>query len=228
MSEEDTVIAIDDVHFGYGEGGFQLNIPTLSIHRKEHIACTGPSGSGKTTLVNLMAGILLPQRGVVKLGAQEMSALPDSRRRAERISRIGMVFQEFELLDYLSAMENILLPFHIAGVLKLDEAVIARAKRLAAATGIAHVLKQPPGRLSQGERQRVALCRALVTEPEIVMCDEPTGNLDPDTAKLILDLVFQQVREKQATLFMVTHNHAILDRFERVIDMRDLTTRAAS
>lgn len=221
MTDEPMVL-LESVRFAYpGPTGFSLFVPRLSIGRGERVACIGPSGTGKTTLINLIAGILPPHEGRVEVDGREISSLDESQRRLMRIERIGMVFQEFELLEYLSAEDNVLLPFHVSGRLRLTSSVRARAKALGTATGIRHVLRRRPGRLSQGERQRVAICRALVTQPSLILCDEPTGNLDPVTANSTLDLLFGQVAEHDATLLMVTHNHSILARFDRVIDVSE-------
>lgn len=217
------MVAMEGVRFAYpGRDGFELVINDLVIARGERIACIGPSGIGKTTLVNLIAGILIPTEGSVRVDGETVSQLSDDARRHLRISTIGMVFQEFELLEYLSALDNILLPFHVSNGLKLDSGVRSRADQIASATGISHVLHRRPRRLSQGERQRVAICRALVTNPALILCDEPTGNLDPATANASLDLLFDQVARCDATMLMVTHNHAILDRFDRVIDLGEM------
>lgn len=227
------MVAIDRVRFEYGRSSgrsdeatvrreFALAIDELRIAKGERVACIGPSGTGKTTLVNLIAGILTPGSGSVTVDAAEVSALSDAERRRFRISHIGLVFQEFELLEYLSALENILLPYHVTPHLTLGPEVADRARALADSMGIGHTLSRPPRGLSQGERQRVAICRALVTQPALLMCDEPTGNLDPATAATTLDLLFERVRDGDATLLMVTHNHGILDRFDRVIDICEL------
>ena len=218
----DVVIHIEGLRFAYGEGGFALAVDELSIAAGDQVACIGPSGTGKTTLIHLIAGIEVPDAGTITLDGTEISRLSDEERRAQRIRKIGMVFQRFELLDYLDGLDNILLPFLISAHLELDEAARAQALELARATQIEDILQRRPQRLSQGERQRVALCRALVTRPKVVICDEPTGNLDPDTAGVIVDLMFEQVQARAATLLMVTHDHGLLDRFERVVDMREL------
>jgi putative ABC transport system ATP-binding protein len=214
------------VAFSYGAGAFSLRVDELVIGAGEHTAFIGPSGCGKTTLINLMAGILVAQAGEVQIGGEVVSSLGDGARRALRIRRIGMMFQEFELLDYLSGMENILLSYYVGG-LRLTGDVRARAGELATACGISHVLDRKPRKLSQGERQRVALCRALVAEPDLVICDEPTGNLDPDSSEAAMDLLLEQVTARGATLVVVTHNHGVLGRFDRVVDMRSLLARAA-
>jgi len=214
-------IELEHIRFSFPGGAFGLSVEALRIEPGERIACIGASGTGKTTLVNLISGILLPSAGSVRLGEHDLTAMGESSRRALRIAEIGMVFQEFELLPYLSALENILLPYHVSRM-PLDRAARDRAGALAEAAGISHTLSRRPRRLSQGERQRVAICRALVASPGVIICDEPTGNLDPNTSKAVLDLLFDQVREHAATLLMVTHNHAILDRFDRVIDIEQL------
>ena len=216
------MFALAGVRYAYGAGGFQLAVDELAVGRGERVACVGPSGSGKTTLVDLIAGIRVPDAGTVHLAGERLSTLSDDARRVRRITTVGMVFQEFELLDYLSALDNVLLPYHLSRELELSDAVRERALELARETGIAHVLARRPRRLSQGERQRVAVCRALVTEPTLLLCDEATGNLDPETAKATLDLLLEQAATRRASVFLVTHDHGILDRFDRVVDMREL------
>ena len=216
------IVSLSQVDFTYAPGAFALSIDELEIAAGERVACIGPSGTGKTTLIHLIAGIEVPARGSVMLDGKRVSALSDGDRRALRIDTIGMMFQRFELLEYLGGLDNILLPFRISAHLTLDAEARAYAVELAAAMGIEHCLARRPQRMSQGERQRVALCRALVTRPKLVICDEPTGNLDPDTAALALDLLFEQVRVRGATLLVVTHDHGVLSRFGRIIDMREL------
>ncbi len=219
------MIELQSVRFEYGGapanagGTFVLDVGTLTVGAGERAACIGPSGSGKTTLVNLVAGILVPSRGIVRVNSVEVSALSDAERRAVRLRDIGMVFQEFELLDHMSAMDNILLPYIIAGKSRAGDTAAAAAD-LAESLGIGHVLRRKPRRLSHGERQRVGICRALITRPRLLLCDEPTGNLDPDATAATLDLLLSQASERGATVVMVTHNHHLLDRFDQVIDMR--------
>ena len=215
------MININDLTFHYGEGDFLLRIPALAITAGEHVAVVGPSGSGKTTLLNLIAGIAIPQSGHVFTNETEISSLPDSKRRNFRIANIGLVFQEFELLDYLTVLDNILIPYRINSTLRLDSNVRSRAKTLAASVGIADKLGRHPGKLSQGERQRVAVCRALLVQPELLLADEPTGNLDPLNKNRVLDILIEYADRVNATLVTVTHDHEILDRFRRVIDFHE-------
>lgn len=216
-----------DVSFAYarsaGTRPFRLDVAELRLQPGEAAAVIGPSGSGKTTLVHLCAGILVPERGEVTVGGVRLDALTDAERRQERARQVGLVFQEFELLDYLSALENILVPLRVRGATREElRAGEARASELARAVGIADLLGRPPAQLSQGERQRVAIARALVTEPALVLCDEPTGNLDPDAASGAVDLLLSEARARGAALMMVTHDHSLLDRFDRVLDVTSL------
>jgi putative ABC transport system ATP-binding protein len=204
---------------GTSSGGeFSLSLAELAISSGEAVAITGPSGSGKTTLLNIIAGILRPDSGSLVVGDTELTAIDDSAARNFRASRIGLIFQEFELLEYLSVRDNILLPYRINRYLKLSAATRSRAEQLAERMGIADKLSRFPEQLSQGERQRVAVCRALITEPELLLADEPTGNLDPENKTKVIDMLLELAREKNTTLVMVTHDHDLVTRFDRVID----------
>ena len=151
----------------------------------------------------------------------EVSSLGDSERRDFRITNVGFVFQDFELLDYLNVLDNILHPYRITRALELDKEVKERARLLAETMGIGDKLKRFANDLSQGEKQRAAICRALLPHPKVILADEATGNLDPDNKTLILDLLFDTVREHDATLLGVTHDHELLKRFDRVVDFKD-------
>ena len=215
------MIELEDLEFRYGEGDFRLRIRELTVERGSRVAVVGPSGSGKTTFLHLVAGISLPRAGRVVTGGTELSALDDAARRAFRIRNIGLVFQEFELLEYLNVVDNILLPYRIDPVLRLDPGVRERAGRLAERVGIGDKLGRFANRLSQGEKQRVAVCRALLAEPELLLADEPTGNLDPANKGRVLDILVDHAEESGATLVLVTHDRDLLERFQRVIDFRE-------
>jgi putative ABC transport system ATP-binding protein len=215
------MIELRDVRFDYLQGEFTLGVHRLEIGRGERVALAGPSGSGKTTLLHLIAGIAVPDAGRVRtLEVADLAALDDAARRDFRIRNIGLVFQEFELLGYLSVLDNVLLPYRISESLRLDAAVRRRAEVLVDEVGLGDKLTRLPSRLSHGERQRVALCRALVTQPQLVLADEPTGNLDPGSRDRVLELLFSDAEARGATLVTVTHDHELLPRFERVIDSR--------
>jgi putative ABC transport system ATP-binding protein len=222
------MISIQNLQFHYPNSEFTLTVPELVVSSGEEIAIVGPSGSGKTTLLNLLAGILTPGHGKVLVNEVAVNDLDDSARRDFRISNIGFVFQDFELLDYLSILDNILHPYRITGALQLTGEVRQRAISLAEEMGIAGHLKKHPGELSQGEKQRAAICRALLPKPSLILSDEATGNLDPANKTLILDLLFRSVDEHDATLVAVTHDHELLPRFDRVVDFKDFQTGGAS
>jgi ABC-type lipoprotein export system ATPase subunit len=224
----DGIIQIADLEFRYGEGDFALLVPELVVERGERVAVIGPSGSGKTTLLNLIAGITTSQRGRVVTKGVEVTALDDARRRAFRIRHIGLVFQEFELLEHLSVLDNVLLPYRINPSLRLEPPVRQRAVELARMVGVADKLGRFAHRLSQGEKQRAAVCRALIAEPEILLADEPTGNLDPTNKGRVLDILFDYAAERGATLLTVTHDHDLLGRFGRVIDFKQFHSSAGA
>ena len=219
------MIAIHELGFAYPVGNFFLNIPDFSIVKGEKVAVIGPSGSGKTTLLNLISGILLPRQGVIQIDGVRVNELNDPGRRDFRITNIGFVFQDFELLDYLDVVDNILHPYRITGALKLDAAVRLRAEALTEAMDIGDKMKRRANDLSQGEKQRAAICRALLPRPKLILADEATGNLDPENKTKILDLLFQAVDEHDTTLLAVTHDHELLDRFDRVLDFRTFQDR---
>ena len=214
------MIGIRDLEFAYTDSDFRLRIAELSVAPATTTAFIGPSGSGKTTLLNLIAGILLPDRGTVETNGAVVTGLSDRERRAFRVEGVGLVFQEFELLEYLTVLDNILLPYRINPVLRLEPDVQDRAASLAERVGIADKLDRLPRRLSQGERQRAAVCRAVLTDPPLLLTDEPTGNLDPVNREKVLDILFDYVHESGTTLVSVTHDHEILERFEDVVDFR--------
>ena len=216
------MISISDLRFRYPDGEFELNVPALSVANGETVAVIGPSGSGKTTLLHLMAGIRLPQEGQVTTDDVEVTGLDDGTRRDFRIRRIGMVFQEFELLEYLTVLDNILLPYRINGSLTLNREVRDRAASIAEQVGIADKLNRLSTRLSHGEKQRVAVCRALIAEPVLLLADEPTGNLDPTNTTKVLDILLDAAQATDATLVTVTHDYELLPRFDRSIDVMDL------
>jgi len=215
------MINIEKLHFSYLTGDFHLYISKLNVEKGEKVAVIGPSGSGKTTLLNLIAGIIPVTNGNIRVGETRIESLNDAQRRDFRIQNIGFVFQDFELLDYLNVIDNILHPFRITRALKLDKDVRERAAALAEKMGIGDKLKRQINDLSHGEKQRNAISRALLPHPKLILADEATGNLDPENKDRILDLLFQAVDEHEATLLAVTHDHELLKRFDRVVDFND-------
>jgi ABC-type lipoprotein export system ATPase subunit len=222
------MVTIRNLEFVYPEGSFRLTIPELAIASGERVAFIGPSGSGKTTLLHLIAGIRLPAAGSVETLGTAVSSLAAADRRTLRIRKIGLVFQEFELLDYLSVLDNVLLPYRLHGALRLNDGVRDRARELLTHIGLGDKLGRYPDHLSQGERQRVAVCRALLPRPGLVLADEPTGNLDPANTEHVLDMLFGYAEREGATLVTVTHDREVLPRFERSIDFKSFTTAEAA
>ncbi len=213
------MLAAHNLRFAFdAREGLVVNVPRFEIERRRHTAIVGPSGCGKTTLLRLLTGILSPTAGTIELDGHRLDQLSDARRRALRIARVGFVFQRFALLDNCPALENILVPQRHGGG-AMDSGARDRARELAKASGIEHTLARRPNRLSQGEQQRVAICRALIAEPTLIACDEPTGNLDPRRTDSILSLILEQAERAGATVLLVTHDHALLPRFEQVLDM---------
>lgn len=216
------MIQVSDLAFSYGASDFQLQVPELTIERGEKVAIVGPSGLGKSTLLKLLSGILLPHRGSIRMGGMRLEHFSDAARRRFRALKVGLVFQELELIEYLSVRENILLPYFIHRSSRKRREVQSSAETLAAAIGLESKLTRRPDQLSQGERQRVAICRAMITQPEFLLVDEPTGSLDPRTANEVLELLFDQAERNKTTMLLVTHDASMLHRFDRTIDLAEL------
>ena len=219
---EKSLIQIKQMQFGDRVGAFRLAVESLHIAAQERVALTGPSGCGKTTLLNLLAGILVPSKGEIDFDDTCISGLNQEDRQDFRALHMGLVFQEFELLDYLTVLDNVLLPFRLNPILQLTKAVQERALTLCDKVGLGGKIKRYPAHLSQGERQRVAVCRALVTQPKVIFGDEPTGNLDPANRGLVMDILFEYSESNKTPLVIVTHDHELLDRFDRTMDIREV------
>ena len=217
------MVEIQDLAFRYRGSSFQLKIDELEFPAGAKIAIHGPSGCGKTTLLNLVAGIHPPDSGSIRVLGEAVQDLAESACRRFRIQNLGMIFQEFELVEYLTARDNIQLPFRINVSTRTAAEQSERLRSLAVATGIDDKLDRYPSQLSRGEQQRVAICRALVSNPRLLLADEPTGNLDPQTTQTILDLLFGQCDREGIGMLFVTHDHSLLGRFDNVIDFTNLS-----
>jgi putative ABC transport system ATP-binding protein len=185
----------------------------LAINAGESIAIIGESGSGKSTLISLLAGLDAPSEGSITLNGKIITVMNEDGRAALRNELIGFVFQSFQLLPGLTALENVMLPLELSG----DKNAKASATALLDRVGLSHRLSHTPKQLSGGEQQRVALARAFVTEPAILFADEPTGNLDSKTGEHIIDLLFELNQENRTTLILVTHDPALAARCQRTI-----------
>ena len=187
----------------------------LIIKSGESIAIVGESGSGKSTLISLLAGLDIPSSGTIHLNGKSITKMDEDGRAQLRNELIGFVFQSFQLLPGLTALENVMLPLELRG----DKAAKAAATALLNRVGLAQRLSHTPKQLSGGEQQRVALARAFVTRPAILFADEPTGNLDSKTGATIIELLFELNQENKTTLILVTHDHALAARCQRTLQL---------
>lgn len=191
---------------------------TLSIDKGEYVAITGPSGSGKSTLMNILGLLDKPSSGSYDLDGHDVAHLKEATLAELRNKKIGFVFQNFNLLARTSALENVALPLIYSGVSRSER--LKRAEQTLREVGLVDKLKSTPSQLSGGQQQRVAIARALVTDPEVLLADEPTGNLDSKNGSEIIEL-FRSLHKKGRTIIMITHDPAIANNAKRVIKMRD-------
>jgi putative ABC transport system ATP-binding protein len=190
-----------------------LSDVSFHVQAGEAVAIVGASGSGKSTLLGLLAGLDTPTEGKVHINGQDLFALDEDGRAAVRARMVGFVFQSFQLLPAMTALENVMLPLELAG----SSEAAADARQMLARVGLAERLTHYPKQLSGGEQQRVAIARAFVTAPSLLLADEPTGNLDAATGHQIIDLMFGLNRERGTTLVLVTHDEALSERCDRVL-----------
>jgi putative ABC transport system ATP-binding protein len=191
----------------------------LSVSRGEYVAVTGPSGCGKSTLMSILGLLDTPSSGVFKLAGRDAASLRERDRAAFRNRHIGFVFQSFNLIGDLTVAENVALPLVYRGIGRAERA--ERAARILSEIGMAHRGGHYPGQLSGGQQQRVAIARALVTEPDIILADEPTGNLDSRAAEAVMELLEELHVQKGATILMVTHDLHYARRARRIVRMSD-------
>jgi putative ABC transport system ATP-binding protein len=215
------MIQLVDVSKNYGtvEVVHALKNLNLNIERGERVALMGPSGSGKSTFLNLVCGLDEPTTGSIKIDGIELSQLGDDARTRARREKIGMIFQTFNLLPTLTALENVSLPLRLQGLGRRETE--ERAGKMLERVGLKDRESHRPDELSGGERQRVAIARALVLRPPLLLADEPTGNLDTATGEEILDLLEELHREFNSTLLLVTHNELAAQRCDRILTIRD-------
>ncbi|MBM3991009.1 MAG: ABC transporter ATP-binding protein [Planctomycetes bacterium] len=220
------MLELADVRKGYaapdGARIEVLDVPELALAPGEQVALRGPSGTGKTTLLHVIAGIVRPDAGSVRVAGEDVARLDEAARDAWRARHVGYVFQTFNLLHGFSALENVALASMFAGPAK-----VGRARELLERVGLLGRLDYLPHKLSIGQQQRVAVARALVNAPQLVLADEPTGNLDRDNANAALALLRDTCRENDAALLVVSHDERVVERFERVLDLATLNRAAA-
>jgi len=221
----ETIIELNDLRFSWpGQAGDLLNIPGLMVEKGEHMLIRGSSGSGKTTLLNLLTGISSPRTGSVKLLGTPLESLSNRQRDQFRADHLGVIFQQFNLLPYLSLLENAQLPCWFSNRRRRNAGDVERSvlDLLAALNVSEKLVHKPVGRLSVGQQQRVAVVRALIGAPEIVIADEPTSALDTDNRNRFLELLFQEADNQGSTLIFVSHDPHIAGQFSRVMEMDEI------
>ena len=214
------VLELQDVSFGYGEGEDRVCVlenVNLSVESGQRLALLGRSGSGKSTLMNILAGLLLPERGSVIWQESDITRLSDAERVSLRRQTIGVVYQFHHLLPEFSAEENVMLPAMLGGQSVATSTRLAR--ELLEQVGLEHRVGHRPGELSGGERQRVAIARALAGGPKVLLMDEPTGNLDESTADRVLSMLVDLSKTTQTSLVIVTHDRRVAAQTEQLFEL---------
>jgi len=220
QADADDVVTLSGVRKTYDLGGVveALAGVSLSLPRGSYTAVMGPSGSGKSTLLNLVGGLDTATEGTVTVGGRDLSAATEGERAAIRGSRVGFVFQTFNLMPRLTAVENVAMPLVFDGWGRTERR--ERARDLLADVGLGERLDHRPTELSGGQRQRVAIARALAPDPELILADEPTGNVDTETGERIMSLL-DDLHAAGNTILLVTHERRIADHAERIVHVRD-------
>jgi predicted ABC-type transport system involved in lysophospholipase L1 biosynthesis ATPase subunit len=223
LPSPDLAVRLHDVAKSYPAGAAPVHAlqgVSLDVRRGERVGLLGKSGSGKSTLLNLLAGLDRPSAGVIEVGGRDLGRLGANELAHYRLTAVGMVFQAYNLIAARTALENVELPLVFAGRPPAERR--AAARRALERVGLGHRLGHRPAELSGGEQQRVAIARALVNHPAVVLADEPTGNLDSDTAAEVMDLLGERVRDEGTTLLLVTHDEELARRrTDRVVRIKD-------
>jgi len=221
MSQK-VIIELIDVFKEYDLGKVVVKVlkgVSMKVHKGDFLMIVGPSGSGKSTMMNMVGALDLPSSGTIKLDNKDISKLSESDLAQIRGKKIGFVFQQFNLMPQLTAMGNVMLPMMFQRTSK--EKRLKRAEKLLTLVGLGHRLNHKPNELSGGERQRVAIARALANDPEFILADEPTGNLDSKTGKEIMTILQDLNRKEGKTVVMVTHDVELVSRADRIVHLRD-------
>lgn len=214
------MVELKGLHLSLVGGAGQVNIlrgVNLHVEKGETLSIIGPSGAGKTTLLMALAGLERPSSGTIRIDNTDLSAISEDELARFRREHVGIVFQSFHLVPTMTALENVALPLEFSRA----ENPLLKAQEALDKTGLAHRMNHFPGELSGGEQQRVALARAFVANPDLLLADEPTGNLDRDTGFMVMDLLFSLQREHQSTLVLVTHDENLASRCRRAVQMID-------
>ncbi len=231
MQNKMPAIELSDIDFCWGSTSmdFRIQVKDFRLEKMESVILVGPSGGGKSTLLSLICGILRPQNGVIKILGQDFERMSNSERDSFRADNIGIIFQQFNLLPYLSALDNVLLPLEFSLLRRKTSGEIkekhnAEAKHLLKSLSITPETlgKQKAATLSIGQQQRVAAARAVIGSPELIIADEPTSSLDEKSQDEFLKQLFAEKTAKGASLLMVSHNPRIAKRFDRLVELSDI------
>ena len=220
MTEKTSVIELDDIHLELESDAGKVNVLrgiSLAVPPGKTVSIAGPSGSGKTTLLMVLGGLEKPTRGTVTVAGRALTSLSEDELAAFRRDNVGIVFQNFHLIPTMTALENVAIPLELAH----DKDAFAKAAHALTEVGLAHRLKHYPGQMSGGEQQRVAIARAFAAKPAIILADEPTGNLDGDTGKNVIRLLFDQARQNATALVLVTHDLELAQSCDIKIRLKD-------
>jgi len=219
-----TLIEAHNIHKTYRQADYLLHVLKgidLQIHAGEVVALVGPSGAGKSTLLHILGALDMPHQGQVHFNGQDVYALADQQRARLRNSQMGFVFQFYHLLPELTALENVTLPAMVKNNSRKTSAIELDGVKLLEQMGLAQRVSHRPSQLSGGEQQRVAIARSLMNNPQVVFCDEPTGNLDSQSGAMVIDVLLNLNKTNSQTVVIVTHDLAIAKRTQRVIHMKD-------
>ena len=224
--DELNIIIVKDLHKVYRRGQKEVravNGIDLEIRRGSSLAIVGPSGAGKSTLLHSLGGLDKPTSGKIMLQSTDIYKLPDKDRAAIRNKKIGFVFQFYHLLSEFTALENVMMPalMNPNTILNTQYSIRKRAAGVLKSVGLEHRAEHLPSRLSGGESQRVAIARAIMNEPEILLCDEPTGNLDSSTSELIYEILFDLKAKNGMTIVIVSHNEKLVSKVDSTIRLKD-------
>ena len=228
FSLNENIIKIDSLRFHWSKkSSFKIFIPSLEIWKGEKILLLGESGSGKTTLLSLISGFLDPLSGEINVKGKSINSLTSSEKDRFRADSFGIIFQQFNLLPYANIIDNIILPLYFskrrsAHIINRREAAMTLCRNLKLPDDIANFKAR---NLSVGQQQRVAVARALIGNPPLIIADEPTSSLDAETQQNFMDLMFEQIEEKKSTLLMVSHDRSLSARFDRIINIEDILMR---